>query len=164
PQWAALIAIADQGRALKGQSSLDGATQTLAAIYAVSAGDFHDITVGSTQFQATGPGYDLATGRGTPVADKLIADLSGWSSSTATSSTAAQVTWSASTGATSYAVYWWNGSQAVKVGQTTATITSLTVTGLKAGTTNRFYVTASNATSSASTGWVSVVMPAAPAA
>jgi hypothetical protein len=33
PQWAALIAIANQGRALSGQSTLDGATATLPALY-----------------------------------------------------------------------------------------------------------------------------------
>jgi subtilase family serine protease len=33
PQWAALVAVADQGRALAGLGSLDGYTQTLPAIY-----------------------------------------------------------------------------------------------------------------------------------
>ena len=75
PQWAALIAIADQGRALKGQSSLDGPTQTLPLIYSLPASYFHDITTGSsfgTPPYDCGPGYDLVTGRGTPVANKLV--------------------------------------------------------------------------------------------
>jgi subtilase family serine protease len=74
PQWAALIAIADQGRALQGKGSLDGASQTLPAIYAMSSSDFHDVTKGSNGFSAT-VGYDLVTGRGSPVVSKVVADL-----------------------------------------------------------------------------------------
>ena len=47
PQWAALVAIADQGRALAGQSSLDGPSQTLPMLYQLPGSDFHDITSGS---------------------------------------------------------------------------------------------------------------------
>jgi hypothetical protein len=74
PQWAALVAIADQGRALAGRGSLDGFSQTLPALYYVSAGDFHDITKGSNGYSA-GPGYDLVSGRGTPFASRIVADL-----------------------------------------------------------------------------------------
>jgi subtilase family serine protease len=74
PQWAGLIALVDQGRTLEGKGTLDGATQTLPAIYSVSSDDFHDITVGSNGRRAR-PGFDLATGRGSPVADRLITDL-----------------------------------------------------------------------------------------
>ena len=42
PQWAALIAIADQGRHPAGLSPLDGASQTLPMLYALPASDFHD--------------------------------------------------------------------------------------------------------------------------
>jgi len=277
PQWAALIAIADEGRAVSGLGTLNGASQTLAAIYAAPTADFHDITTGSTQFQSAGPGYDLATGLGSPVANLLIPYLASyggsgssggggsgggttsapaaptnftataasssqidlsWSASTgatgydvyemesgkavlistltssttslvvsslsastnysfevaayntastsaiasasattqaaavtvvaptnlqvnATSSTVAQVSWSASAGATGYLVYEWNGSQAVQVASVGAGTTSTSISGLTAGATEYFYVTAYNATSSASTGWASVVMPAA---
>jgi subtilase family serine protease len=75
PQWAGLIAIVDQGRALAGKAALDGPTQTLPAIYSLrNSGDFHDITTGSNGYSA-GIGYDLVTGVGTPVADHLISDL-----------------------------------------------------------------------------------------
>jgi hypothetical protein len=74
PQWAALVAIADQGRALAGKGSLDGPTQTLPAIYSLSSSAFHDVTSGSNGY-AAGPGYDEATGRGSPVANLVISGL-----------------------------------------------------------------------------------------
>jgi hypothetical protein len=77
PQWAALVAIADQGRALAGLGSLDGPTQALPKLYQLSAADFHDITTGSNGGYSAGPGYDLVTGRGTPVANLVVADLVG---------------------------------------------------------------------------------------
>lgn len=73
PQWAALIAIADQGRALTHRGSLTSA-QTLADIYRIPAADFHDIVTGSNGVYSAGPGYDLVTGRGTPFADRIIRD------------------------------------------------------------------------------------------
>jgi hypothetical protein len=77
PTWAGLIAIADQGRDLAGQTSLDGATQTLPDLYKLPSTDFHDITSGSNgSYSATG-GYDLVTGIGTPVANTLVPDLAG---------------------------------------------------------------------------------------
>ena len=69
PAWAALIAIADQGRVAVGGTTLDGATQTLPALYSLPSTDFHDITTGSNGTFSAGPGYDYATGLGTPVAN-----------------------------------------------------------------------------------------------
>ena len=77
PQWAALIAIADQGRALAGQSSLDGFTQTLPKLYQLPQSDFHDITSGSNGAYSAGTGYDLVTGRGTPYANLIVSGLVG---------------------------------------------------------------------------------------
>ncbi len=80
PQWAALIAIADQGRILAGKGTLDGPTQTLPMLYSLSSSDFHDITSGSSTGSpsySAGPGYDLVTGRGTPVANRVVSDLVG---------------------------------------------------------------------------------------
>jgi hypothetical protein len=73
PQWAGLIAIADQGRALLSEGSLDGAQS---AVYQLPATDFHDIVGGSNGFPATA-GYDLATGLGTPLANLVIPGLIG---------------------------------------------------------------------------------------
>jgi hypothetical protein len=77
PIWAGLIAIADQGRALAGGTPLTGCSQTLPALYSLPAVDFHDITIGNNGDPA-GPGYDLATGLGTPVANLLIPDLAAY--------------------------------------------------------------------------------------
>jgi subtilase family serine protease len=80
PAWAGLIAIADQGRASAGLSSLDGATQTLPKLYSIASSDYHDITSGNNGF-AAGSGYDLVTGRGSPIANLLEPDLAGVSAS-----------------------------------------------------------------------------------
>jgi hypothetical protein len=74
PQWAALIAIADQGRAVAGQSSLDGFSQTLPKLYQLQS-DFHDITSGSNGAYSAGPGYDLVTGLGSPYANLIASAL-----------------------------------------------------------------------------------------
>jgi subtilase family serine protease len=76
PMWAGVIAIADQGRVLNGLSTLDGATQTLPMLYSLPSTDFHDILTGNNGY-ATGPGFDLVTGRGTPIVNKLVLDLAG---------------------------------------------------------------------------------------
>jgi hypothetical protein len=90
PQWAALIAIADQGRALTGQSALDGPTQTLPMLYAMSAGNFHDVTSGTSDGNprySAGSGYDLVTGRGTPLANLVVDNLVGVVSATVATTT-----------------------------------------------------------------------------
>jgi subtilase family serine protease len=69
PQWAALIAIADQGRALQGLGTLDGATQTLPLLYSMPSTAFHDV------ISASNPGYNTMTGLGSPYADRVVAAL-----------------------------------------------------------------------------------------
>jgi hypothetical protein len=86
PIWAGLIAIADQGRALAGGTPLTGYTQTLPALYSLPAADFHDILYGNNGDAAlggensdpAGPGYDLDSGLGTPVANLLVPALAGY--------------------------------------------------------------------------------------
>jgi hypothetical protein len=75
PAWAGLIAIANQGRVLAGGTTLDGPSQTLAALYAVSPQHFNDITSGSNGVFSAGPGYDDVTGMGSPKANLITADL-----------------------------------------------------------------------------------------
>jgi hypothetical protein len=93
PQWAALIAIADQQIAtvdqtlgFSGFSTLDGPTQLLPALYQIgNSSAFTDITMGQSTtdgqplnaagtnlYQNAVIGYDLATGLGTPNAPALI--------------------------------------------------------------------------------------------
>jgi hypothetical protein len=82
PLWAGIIAIADEGRAINGQGSLDGPTQTLPQLYKLSVADYHDITSGSIGPAPTydaGVGYDLASGLGSPVANVLIPALAAGS-------------------------------------------------------------------------------------
>jgi hypothetical protein len=74
PQWAGLVAIADQGRVLAGGAALDGANDLLPALYNLP-NDFNDVTTGSNAVASAGPGYDLVTGLGSPVANQLVADL-----------------------------------------------------------------------------------------
>ena len=87
PQWAALVALADQVRAAAGQGSLDGASATLPALYNLyskpgTAGyasylaNFHDETIGaSSWFLSSHAGYDGVTGLGSPKAAQVIAAL-----------------------------------------------------------------------------------------
>jgi subtilase family serine protease len=159
PQWAALIAIADQGRALNSVGSLDGRSQTLPALYSFSAGDFHDITSGTsfgTPFYSAGPGYDLVTGRGSPLANLVVNDLVNVAapppvptglSATCVAPDQIQLTWSASTGAAGYLVErspdgttgW------VQVSSTVGNNVLLTDGGLSPATTYSYRVRAYNA-------------------
>ena len=99
PQWAALVAIADQGRVLAGQGTLDGAQQTLPELYSlyVSQGgptytdytsNFNDVIDANGGgghyhwrfggFGSANPatvGYDTSTGLGTPKAGALAQAL-----------------------------------------------------------------------------------------
>ncbi len=84
PQWSALIAIANQGRALAGEAALDGPSQTMPLIYQMPGSYFHDVLTGSSTGNpsySAGPGYDLVTGRGSPRADKVVSYLVGSSTS-----------------------------------------------------------------------------------
>jgi hypothetical protein len=76
PQWAALMAIVNQGRTYNtnGQTGTLGTADVLSRLYNVSSTDFHDIIKGNNGF-AAGKGYDLVTGLGSPIAQNLIPDL-----------------------------------------------------------------------------------------
>ncbi len=79
PIWAGLIAMADQGRARLGLKTLNAAASTMPRLYDLNPSDFHDVTTGSNG-NAAGTGYDLVTGRGTPIANLLVPDLAGGAS------------------------------------------------------------------------------------
>jgi subtilase family serine protease len=95
PQWAAIIAIANEARGLRGERGLG---LVAPALYGVAknphsyARDFHDITSGNnilgtgnapgdpSQGFNAGPGFDDATGLGTPNVGNLVGDLASGSS------------------------------------------------------------------------------------
>jgi subtilase family serine protease len=76
PAWAGIIALADQGRNLAGLGSLDGATQTLPALYALPSSAFNIVGTSGTRGRASaGATANTYTGRGTPVGPAVIAGL-----------------------------------------------------------------------------------------
>ena len=56
-------------------AAMDGRSDALPLLYSMAAADYHDITSGSNGGYSAAPGYDMVTGRGTPVADKLVLDF-----------------------------------------------------------------------------------------
>ena len=94
PQWAALIAIANQGRVLSGKSTLDGTGGTLPTLYSLYAdpgttaysttytASFNDvIDSGRGRFRSRATaGYDILTGLGTPQVASVVSALTGASS------------------------------------------------------------------------------------
>jgi subtilase family serine protease len=81
PQWSALLAIADQGRAAAGQPPLDSAnSREVMNILYNNPTDFHDITSGTSTgspHYSAGPGYDYVTGLGSPMANLVIGSFDG---------------------------------------------------------------------------------------
>ncbi len=81
PQWSAILAIADQGRAANSLSALNtsGAQQVMDILYQ-NPGDFHDITSGTSTGRpeySAGPGYDYVTGLGSPMVNLIVGSLDG---------------------------------------------------------------------------------------
>ena len=84
PQWAGIIALANEARANAGKGLIGGNLNTdLYNIYhsASYANDFHDITVGNDQLagstvgNSAATGYDVASGIGSPIVDHLVTSL-----------------------------------------------------------------------------------------
>ena len=76
PAWAAIIALADQGRNLAGVGSLDGATQTLPALYSLPPSAFNIVGTSGTRGRASvAATANTYTGRGTPVGPAVVAGL-----------------------------------------------------------------------------------------
>ena len=82
------MAIVDQGRALAGQASLTGSTQTLPTLYALPASDFNKIPLtpdgGQSNTAINTSNYNTEAGLGSPVGAGLIDAMVG---STTTSPT-----------------------------------------------------------------------------
>ncbi len=77
PCWAGLFAVANQGRSAAGQPTLNSTTPTDAqqALYSLPQADFNSITSGSNGGYTAAAGYNMVTGLGTPVADRLVPGL-----------------------------------------------------------------------------------------
>lgn len=75
PAWAAIVAIANQGRTLAGKGSLDGPSQTLPALYALA---------GTAAFRGiAGAVPPASAGLGAPNVDALVPSLVGFTTATA---------------------------------------------------------------------------------
>ena len=76
PLWAGFMALANQQAIADGKPAVGFLNPAIYGIGSGSdyAGDMHDIVTGSNGFAAV-PGYDLATGWGTPAGQSLINDL-----------------------------------------------------------------------------------------
>jgi hypothetical protein len=123
PIMAGLTAIIDQGRSyVSGQSSYSS-TDFLTALYQLPRSDFHDITTGNNGY-AAGPGYDLVTGRGTPLVGPLVADLIGSSPGTTLSASAATSVYGQPVTFTATVT---NGGRSVRGGSVTFTDGSVTL-------------------------------------
>jgi subtilase family serine protease len=82
PTFAALIALADASGACGGTPIGFANPALYAAAASTYTSDFNDVTVGNNDFTGTnggqfaaGPGYDMASGLGTPIATPLAASL-----------------------------------------------------------------------------------------
>lgn len=79
PQWAAIFALVNQARASESKGPIGFANP---AIYALNGAGFHDITVGNDMLggvlpgASAGPGYDVASGWGTPDVASIVTNLS----------------------------------------------------------------------------------------
>ncbi len=107
PQWAALVAIANQARVSNHLGTLDGSTGTLPMLYALYhdpsayAAAFNDVTSGRSYYSSH-VGYDGVTGLGTPKVQQVVLRLAGLAggSSTTTTTPAATATPPTTTGTT----------------------------------------------------------------
>lgn len=77
PQWAGLVAIANQGTTAAGLGSLKQVNSYLYSIYSnpTTRSHFHDIVSGSNGGFYAGLGFDAVTGLGTPIVNLIINDL-----------------------------------------------------------------------------------------
>jgi hypothetical protein len=76
PAWAGLLALVNQGRVAAGESTLNSSspTDTQQALYMLPQSDYNVVASGTNGYSA-GAGYNLVTGLGTPVANRLVPDL-----------------------------------------------------------------------------------------
>ncbi len=74
PAWAGIVAIIDEGLAVRGQGSLDGATQFLPELYSLPSTAFHPVANSSVSLSRNSATISTV-GLGTPIGANLIADF-----------------------------------------------------------------------------------------
>lgn len=149
PQWAALIAIADQGRALNHQPAIDSASaqELQTTLYKnATSGAFHDITsgtsTGATRYSASA-GYDYVTGIGSPVANLVVQAFDGSVSAPAGDTLAIAAPTSATAGVSFSVTVTARGANGVDAGY--AGTVSFSSTDQKAGLPSSYTFTANDA-------------------
>ncbi len=153
PLWAGFTALANQQAAANNKPVAGFLNPTLYSIGAGAnyGGDLHDIVTGSNGFPAL-PGYDLATGWGTPAGQALINSLTSTSNSPGFSLSASASTLSVAPGASA------TSTLIISPQQGFSGAVNLSVSGLPAG------VTASFSPASATTSSVLTVVASSSAA
>lgn len=173
PQWASIVALADQVRARGGLAPL-GTADVHAALYA-NPGDLRDIVAGTssgTPNYTAGPGYDLVTGLGSPQVPLVISTLAGSANSAPATPPGlwaipgdgqVNLNWDGSIGAAVYNVYRSTDGVTYTL-DTTVSGTSFADAGLTDGTAYSYEVTAVNAAGESAAGAVVSATPAIPPA
>ncbi len=77
PNWAGLFALVNQGRAAAGQPTLNTSVsmESQQTLYSLAQVDYNVITSGSNGGYNAAAGYNLVSGLGSPIADRLVSDL-----------------------------------------------------------------------------------------
>lgn len=171
PQWAAIIALADQIRGQRGLAAL-GTADVHSAIYA-NPGDFRDIiagtTTGSPNYTA-GPGYDLVTGLGSPQVPLAISTLTGPTNSIAATPPGlwaipgdgqVNLNWGGSIGANAYNVYRSTDGITFTL-DATVSGTRFVDVGLTNGASYSYEITAANAAGESAAGEIISATPQIP--
>ncbi|HTL16718.1 MAG TPA: fibronectin type III domain-containing protein [Patescibacteria group bacterium] len=119
PQWAGLLALANQMRVANGSANLSSPNRSLYLIaqgsttspYAVNGTYFYDVSQGNNGAYNAGPPYDLVTGLGSAVANTIISALAPATVPAAPTGLTAigkageiDLQWNASTGSKTYSV------------------------------------------------------------
>jgi kumamolisin len=154
PEWAGILALADQERIANGLGTLGAANSELYAL--ANSGVYNDITSGSNGSYSCRTGYDMVTGLGTPDVYKLVTALGGAQTTpvnapttvptgvtaSAASSTQVNLTWTAVPSATSYKIYRTTSSSLIPVLVGSSQIPTFSDTDLTKSTTYYYAVSA----------------------
>ena len=169
PQWAAIVALADQVRAQSGQAAV-GTGAVHAALYA-NPTDLRDIVSGSntgSPYYTAGPGYDLVTGLGSPQVASVISTLAGstgvvpapppglWA---IPGDGQVKLNWGGSIGAAAYNVYRSGDGGTTYTLDANVSGTSFVDTGLTDGVSYFYRVTAANAAGESAPGPAASAIP-----